>query len=94
MRVLPAEDQFAGMPLRLINTTNSVREFNASDSRLTIVQEAMDKDGKWKPIEYLTSSWCGNSYRVLALGANEYWPFLIPRYDGSFPTLLRVRLSQ
>lgn len=85
--------KYKGMTLLLVNTTNSAKPFEASDSRLSIVQEAKDSQGKWRPIEYLYSSFCGNSYHKVFLGPNEYWSFAVPRYKGSFKTKLRFRLS-
>jgi len=81
-----------GMRLTLVNATKDVVAFGASDSRLYIVQEAKSTSGKWKPIEYLPSSFCGNSYHRVLLGPSEYWIFPVPRYDGTFPTTLRFRL--
>ncbi len=85
--------EFIGIKVRLINTTGERIAFPASDSRLDIVQEAIDRDGKWKPIEYLPSSWCGNSYHTVFLGPNEYWEFAAAKYNGKFKTKLRFRLQ-
>lgn len=87
-------EKYKGMKLLLINATNKEVGFAASDSRLYIVQEALDRDGKWKPIEYLPSSWCGNSYHTVFLGANEYWEFSAARYTGEIKTKLRFRLDK
>ncbi|GEM_PF-4722101 len=46
-----------GMRVLLVNATNNGLSFDASDSRLSIIQEAQDEDGAWKPIEYLPQSW-------------------------------------
>lgn len=46
-----------GMRLLLVNMTEEGAWFDASDSRISIVQEAQDEDGAWKPIEYLPQSW-------------------------------------
>lgn len=81
--------KYAGMKVLLVNATNEEKAFAASDSRLSIVQEALDKDGKWKPVEYLPSSWCGNSYHRVFLGANEHWEFAAARYTGKIKTKLR-----
>jgi len=82
-----------GMRLALVNGTKDVIVFNASDSRLSIIQEAKDESGNWRPIEYLPSSWCGNSYHRVFLGPGEYWTFPAPRYEGTFKTTLRFRLG-
>ncbi len=49
--------QYRGMQLWLVNRTGDAVAFAAQDSRLSIVAEAKDTDGAWKPIEYLPSSW-------------------------------------
>ena len=86
-------EKYKGLKVVLINGTNERVGFPASDSRLYIVQEALDGGGKWKPIEYLPSSWCGNSYHTVFLGPHEYWEFAAARYTGKFKTRLRFRLD-
>ena len=86
-------EKYKGMKVLLVNATDEQAAFSASDSRFYIVQEALDRDGKWKPIEYLPSSWCGNSYHTVFLGANEYWEFAAARFTGEFKTKLRFRLD-
>jgi len=85
--------KYKGMTLHLINATNKPVAFPAQDSRLPIIQEAKDKSGQWRPIEYLASSWCGNSYHRIFLGSNQYWSFDVPRYAGKFKTKLRFKLE-
>jgi hypothetical protein len=85
--------KYKGLKVLLVNGTDDRVGFPASDSRLNIVQEALDRDGKWKPVEYLPSSWCGNSYHTVFLGPKEYWEFTAARYAGSFKTRLRFRLD-
>lgn len=78
-----------GMRVTLINNSRELLAFSASDSRLAVVQEAQDTDGKWKPLEYLPSSDCGNSYHRVFLGPGMFWAFAAPRYKGTVPTKLR-----
>jgi hypothetical protein len=85
--------EFRGMKVLLVNTTTDQVEFSASDSRLYIIQEAVDSNGKWRPVEYLPSSWCGNSYHSVFLGPNEYWEFAAARLHGKQKTRLRFRLQ-
>jgi hypothetical protein len=85
--------KYRGLKVLLVNGTDHRVGFPASDSRLYIVQEARDQKGNWKPIEYLPSSWCGNSYHTVFLGPNEYWEFSAARYRGKFKTKLRFRLD-
>lgn len=81
-----------GMRLVLVNASSAPVTFSACDSRLNIIQEAKDESGMWKPIEYLPSSWCGNSYHRVSLDSGQFWSFPVPRYTGSLKTLLRFRL--
>jgi hypothetical protein len=82
-----------GCMLYLVNTTDSMVELNASDSRLYIVAEALTESGKWKPISYLPSSGCGNSYHIVKLDKQEYWEFPVYVFKGNFKTKLRYTLT-
>ena len=84
---------YKGLRLLLVNRTKSEAAFNASDSRLRILQEALDAQGQWRPIEYLPGSWCGNSYHQVFLPAGHYWEFAAPKYGGTLKTKLRFVLQ-
>lgn len=84
---------FAAHKVYVINTGGDTLFFQAQDSRLNMVVEARDRDGQWKPIEYLPNSWCGNSYHKLFLPTGKYWEFKTPVHTGKFETSLRVSLS-
>ena len=86
------EDDFSGYTLYLSNTTDTVAEFDGQDSRLYIHAQAF-VDGSWQDIEYLPSSWCGNSYHIIYLKPNEYWEFEIPKYTGEINTRIRYVLK-
>lgn len=75
------------------NTTGGKINFNAQDSRLSMKVQALNSNGEWKDIEYLPSSWCGNSYHTLTLDSKHYWTFLTPIYEGEFKTKLRIELK-
>jgi hypothetical protein len=90
---IPFSKSARGFNLLLINRTKSEVAFEASDSRPSIIQEALDPDGKWQPIEYLPSSWCGNSYHRVFLPAGYYWKFSVPEYGGTRKTKLRFVLQ-
>lgn len=85
-----AED-INGYVLYVINSTGKVVRLEAQDSRLNISAEAF-VNNTWQAIEYLPSSWCGNSYHTLHLKNGEYWEFAIPKYDGRIKTKLRYTL--
>jgi hypothetical protein len=82
-----------GIALRLINRTQNVAAFTACDSRLYIVQEALDAEGKWRPIESLPFTNCGNSFHRVFLKADEYWEFKARTYSGAIKTKIRFRLD-
>lgn len=86
------DDSMLGCKLFLVNTTDSSVTLEASDSRLSIIVEAQDKTGAWRPISYLPASDCGNSYHDVVLDSNEYWEFDVPVFGGSFQTKLRYSL--
>lgn len=92
-KVIPFAKNYKGHSLYIINTSNKEIEFDAQDSRLYAVMQALNKDGKWQDIEYLPSSWCGNSYHTMTLEPNYVWHFSIPIYQGNFQTLLRLKLT-
>lgn len=85
--------KYDGFRVIVANATKQPIEFNAQDSRLDIVHQAIDQSGKWADIEYIPRSWCGNSYHTLSLPAKAYWEFTAPRYDGPYQTKLRIRLT-
>lgn len=86
------QKSYYGIKLYIANTIKDTIYFNAQDSRLYLKLQAKDKSGEWRDIEYLPSSWCGNSYHSLFLPTNYYWEFTIPVYEGEFKTLLRAEL--
>lgn len=83
---------YEGMKLYVANSLQDTLFFDAQDSRLYLKIQAQDEDGQWKDIEYLPSSWCGNSYHTLFLPPSHYWEFVIPSYEGELKTKLRARL--
>ncbi|WP_269235031.1 hypothetical protein [Flavobacterium flavigenum] len=82
---------FKGMSVFVTNPgTESVR-VEVQDWQLMMIQEAMDKSGKWKPIEYWEFSGCGNSYGGIALKPNHLIATKIIKYSGNFKTKLRLK---
>lgn len=82
-----------GISVFIANTSKDKIDFNAQDSRLYMKVQALNSKGEWKDIEYLPSSWCGNSYHTLTLEPNHFWTFLTPIYEGDFKTKLRIELK-
>ncbi|TRW24372.1 WG repeat-containing protein [Flavobacterium zepuense] len=86
-------DEYYGCKIYIANTTKGNKIFNAQDSRLDMKLQALDSTGNWKDIEYLRSSWCGNSYHTITLKQNEYWEFTMPLYEGAIKTKIRAKLD-
>lgn len=84
---------YVGMNVFIANTSKHQFDFNAQDSRLYMKVQALDQKGQWQDIEYLPSSWCGNSYHILSLESKKFWTFLTPVYEGDFKTKLRIELK-
>ena len=85
-------EKYNGYKLLIVNKSDSILELDASDSRLNVIAEVLYRR-KWQPIEYLPSSWCGNSYHNVYLNTNEYWVFDIPKFAGKINTKIRYRLK-
>ena len=89
-----AFDKSRGFRVILANTTRVKGDFEGQDTRLNIVREALDPAGRWRPIEYLAPSFCGNSYHRMFLPPGRYWSFAAPVYRGAFATRMRFVLEQ
>jgi hypothetical protein len=85
--------KFRGIAIRLINRSGELASFPACDSCLSLVQEAQDADGHWRPIEVPPESDCGNSYHRVFLGSDQFWQFPARLYSGPIKTKLRFRLD-
>lgn len=86
-------NQFFGFKIFISNTTADTVKLNAQDSRLYMKLQAQNSKGEWKDIEYLPSSWCGNSYHKIELEPNAFWKFTIPKYNGEIQTKIRAELK-
>ncbi len=86
-------ESYNAIKVHIVNATRDKIEFNAQDSRLYMTVQALNSKGEWKDIEYLPSSWCGNSYHTLTLEPKHFWTFLTPIYEGDFKTKLRIKLQ-
>lgn len=78
----------------LVNTSDSAFIAKRQDGSLIMIQEAMDDNGEWKPIEYWVNSGCGNSYHhPLKLDPGKYVMIPIKQYQGKFKTRFRLKLK-
>ncbi|MGV3612569.1 MAG: hypothetical protein ACO1N0_16540 [Fluviicola sp.] len=79
----------------LVNTSDSSFGAKRQDGSLIMIQEALNEDGKWMPIEYWVYSGCGNSYfDPLDLSPGKYVMIPIRKYEGNFETQIRLRFLQ
>jgi hypothetical protein len=86
-------NSYAAHKVQLINHTADTIVFDAQDSRLYMNVQARNQAGQWADIEYLPTSWCGNSYHQLYLPPRCKWEFSTPVYEGVHPTEMRIKLT-
>jgi hypothetical protein len=86
-------DQFKGVKVYVVNTTKDTCHFDVLDYHLYMRIQALDKNNNWTDIQYMPSSWCGNSYFKTFPGKNEYWEFNVPVYEGEMRMKIRIKLS-
>ncbi|MGY6647909.1 hypothetical protein [Wenyingzhuangia sp. IMCC45574] len=81
-----------GFKIYIINKTDSIITLPAQDSRLYLKRQVFYKN-KWQDIEYLPSSWCGNSYHRVFIKPKEYWDFTAPCLIGKIKGKFRFKLD-
>ncbi|MBM7419100.1 MULTISPECIES: hypothetical protein [Chryseobacterium] len=63
------------------------------DNKLTLIQEALTPDKKWKPIEFWVNSDCGMSYlKEINVKSGEIISLNSKKYKGNFKTKIRFKL--
>ncbi len=85
------EKGIVGFKVFIANMTDSIAEIPAEDSRLNLKRQVFYKD-KWQDLEYLPSSWCGNSYHNVFIKPNEYWDLKAPCLKGKIKSKFRFQL--
>ncbi|XLS27953.1 hypothetical protein ACJD0Z_12175 [Flavobacteriaceae bacterium M23B6Z8] len=85
-----ANDNFYS--IYVFNKTNDSLKISSQDGHLFLIQEAKNKKGDWKPIEYWEYSWCGNSYLRDKLEPNGILKTESKVYNGNFETQIRFKL--
>lgn len=77
-------------PVYIVNQTPTTKILFGS---LEAIQEAKDKRGQWKPIEGERLLFCGTGDSWgLKIFTNEFFTFLMPKYEGKYKTKMRVRI--
>lgn len=78
----------------LVNMTDSSVYIKTQDGSLLIIQEALDENNNWQPIEYWIPSGCGNSYfNPLSLEAGKCVLVPIKKYTGNYKTQFRLKFN-
>lgn len=63
------------------------------NNKLTLIQEALNQDKKWKPIEFWVNSDCGMSYlKKINIKSEEIICLSSKKYLGNFKTKVRFKL--
>ncbi|MDN5215229.1 hypothetical protein QQ020_24325 [Fulvivirgaceae bacterium BMA12] len=86
-------NNYKGIHLYLINAKKDTLTLPGIDGSISIVQEARDLTGNWRPVEQYPKSWCGNSFYDINLPPNNFIRLTVPRYDGMIRTELRFALA-
>jgi hypothetical protein len=82
-----------GLAVRVLNRTNQPAAFHAQDSKLTLIAQAQDEQGRWRDIEVMRNAFCGNSHHRVFLEPGHYWQHPVRQYAGTMSTRLRYRLD-
>jgi hypothetical protein len=82
-------ERFAGFKVRMTNISDADINLTAHDGSIDVVQQARDRDGNWRDLEYKPKYFCGNSYARWVFRAGTAWEFIAPRFTGRFTTELR-----
>lgn len=91
---LPSEKQKQAYPLLVYNKTDSIIPIETKEGWIYMIQEAKDKQGKWKPIEYFNPhTFCGNSFGFNNLLPNHFVISKIYKYSGDFKTKIRIKFT-
>lgn len=88
----PASKFTTGFTVEIRNFSNDTLMFTGQDGSIMMIQEAIDPNGNWKPIEYWQSSFCGNSAMIVFFPPSSKMEFSAFRYEGDFKTSLRFKL--
>ncbi len=80
-----------GFKVFIVNTSDSIMELPAQDSRIYLKRQVY-YNNKWQDVEYLPSSWCGNSYRSVFIKPDSYWDLSAPCLTGKIAAKFRFEL--
>lgn len=79
------------IPVYILNNTSKTKAVYLKGAFIDIIQEALDKKGKWRPIETSRMFKCGMGFGWRELASKEFIITNIIKYKGSYKTLLRLK---
>lgn len=91
--ILKGKDLILGNKLIIQNKTDVSITLQTEDENIVMIQEALDRNGTWRPVEYFIHSDCGVSYKTVEIPPHYQFEILIAKYCGEFKTKMRVRIS-
>lgn len=68
-------------------------KLRVQDGSLMMVVQATDTSGQWKPIEYWSGSWCGNSFYTMMIPPKHMVMSRGIKCSGDYLTKCRLRLK-
>ncbi|MCZ4409138.1 hypothetical protein O3Q51_09975 [Cryomorphaceae bacterium 1068] len=81
-------------PIYVANVSeDAYAQVTLQDKSLILIVEAKDTNGDWKPIEYWSNSWCGNSYFEQLLPPKHMMISRGIKCSGDFHTRCRLKLT-
>lgn len=81
-------------PIYIVNTSiNKTAVLETQDGSAIMIVEAQDKHHKWKPIEYWSNSWCGNSYFQMSISPRCFTFTRGIKCSGDTRSLCRLNLT-
>ena len=89
------EQYVSSIPVLIYNESNQTKRINKplDSGFFSMIQEALDVDGKWKPIEFFFENTdCGTGRMDYLLLPKKYMATTILKYYGNFKTKIRIKL--
>lgn len=80
-------------PIYIANLSSvDTAKIEVQDGSFMMTVEAIDPKGKWKPIEYWSRSWCGNSYYSALIPPKHMYMTRGVKCSGDFYTKCRMKV--
>lgn len=87
---LPSRGGTHYYPVYLVNHTRKIKTLEGHDAQVHAIQEALDSNQRWHPIEAQAFWAC--SYWKTTFPPQSFSLLVFPKYKGDFKTKLRVRV--